>query len=100
MIKNPEAIAYGVEKAKEHAKQYGIQIGETVAHESDKLAYSLKDIRGKVATVWLGTEGSEKEFPLDEIFDVNVVDRFALEYKARSMGVSGALEKMDSYKNN
>ncbi len=100
MLKNPEAIAYGVNKAKEYSREHGIQIGEVVAHESDKLAYYLKETRGNIAIVWLGTEGEEKTFPLDEIFDVNVADRFAMEWEAISMRASEGLEKMDNYTNN
>jgi len=53
-----------------------LKIGQTVAHPDDSLAYELKEINGDEATVWLpGQEETIKKYPLNELFDPNVVVR-------------------------
>lgn len=77
---NEDAILnYSIKKAKELAQQEGLEIGRVVVHESDDLAYLLKEIRDDIAVVWQKKEGTEKEFPLNEIFDPNDAKRFAVE---------------------
>lgn len=66
------ALQIGIEKAKERARNEGLEVGQKVAHEDNKLVYALKKIDGNEAVVWLpGKENSVKRFPLNEIFDPN-----------------------------
>lgn len=65
-------IWQGVKKAQEIACQEGLKVGRRVAHPSDRKTYELKEIKGGIAIVWLKQRGTNKEFPLNELFDPNV----------------------------
>lgn len=63
--------------AQEIAREKGLKVGQTVAHPSDDFAYELKEINGNTATVWFGPgrEDTIKTFPLDELFDPNILKK-------------------------
>ncbi len=63
--------------AQESGKRNGFEIGQTVAHPSDDFAYALKEINGDQAVVWFGPgrEDTIKIFPLNELFDPNLLKK-------------------------
>lgn len=68
--------------AQELANHIGLKIGQTVMHKSDVIAYALKEIKGDVGVVWLpGKEDTVKEFPLNELYDPNIVIKTVLRNK-------------------
>jgi len=76
-MNNKQIIAKAVEKAQIIARTNGITIGAMVAHPSYELACELVEIKENVAV--LEVNGNFLEFPLDEIFDVNLARDIALQ---------------------
>lgn len=72
-----------IPQAIEKAQKEGLKIGQVVARVGEELSYSVKEVRGSIAIVWLGNEGTEKEFPLSETFDPNDASNFALDELVR-----------------
>jgi hypothetical protein len=74
-----EIVTEAVRRALKIARIDGIEIGKIVAHPSDPYSYELTEKAEGLATLVVEAESSptgeriEKKFPLDEIFDVNVV---------------------------
>ncbi len=82
LMSNKELIEHGKKKALEIARKEGLKIGQVVGHHGDKIAYELKEIKGDTAVVWIpGKKESLKEFPLNELFDVNVASDEAVSKK-------------------
>lgn len=72
-----------VTSAQKTARTEGIKIGSSIAHPDDPFVYKLKGVKGTTAIGVIPAEcsptGKEitKEFPLDEIFDINLACKIA-----------------------
>jgi len=77
--------------AQKKATEEGIAIGERISVPDEDYSYILREIKGDVAIGFIPAENSStgqeivKEFPLDEILNVNVAHDISLELKARDM---------------
>ncbi len=84
MPNKDEVIQLVIEAALVDAQQRGLEIGQVVAHQTEKPSGILSEINGKLATVQFGTE--HKTFPLDELFDPQYVMEKAMAIYAASGG--------------
>ena len=90
---NEKLIGHEVQKAREIARESGLELGQVVAHKSEPFAYELKEIQGKQGVVWIpGQPGSTRTFPLSELFDPTDAKREAVSQKMRE-GVDALFEQ-------
>ncbi|MBU1091680.1 hypothetical protein KKA27_02370 [Patescibacteria group bacterium] len=78
-----DILDVGVRRAQEIARTQGLEIGQTVAHPNDDMAYALKEVVEDVAFVWVpDQENTVKKFPLNELFDPSTAKREAVQETA------------------
>lgn len=68
---NPNQINILTNEAVKFIQGKFLKIGCICAHPSDEYKYILKEIRGEIAV--LEKNGTQKEFPLSECFDVSLL---------------------------
>ena len=59
-----------------------VSIGDVVAHPNDPITYKLAEIKDSVAICTL-PDGTRKEYPVSEIFDVNKANYYIQLRKAK-----------------
>ena len=87
-------LEVAVVHAQKLSQEKGIAIGATVAHPSDPFSYELLSTDGNIASV--GRRLSvmpfevydQKEFPFNELFDVEIAEKFLAELKKATVSVA------------
>lgn len=83
-----------VEVAQRMAREKGLALGSTVCHPDDDHIYILRETNGNIATVKTSVEHSPgekeitKEFPLDELFELNTAKGVAFRIAKRKSYLS------------